>query len=89
MAGKAGSARRGLTPVVLTKRVGRFPMKAILLTAATARQRRADLLASVGGDEAALRVRAAAFMLDAKELAVWDEITGLDYLLGATNIARG
>lgn len=54
------------------------------ITPEAARQRRAQLLASVGGDEDALRARAAVYALDARELAALEEIDALDYLLGDT-----
>lgn len=52
-----------------------------MMTVEEVRQRRAELLRSVGGDEASLRERAAAYSLNARELAVIDEIDALDYLL--------
>ena len=53
-----------------------------MLTVDAAKQRRAELLESVGGDEQALRARAAAYALQADELAALNEIDELDYLLG-------
>lgn len=47
-----------------------------------AKARRADVLASVGGDEEALRVRAASYGLTARELAALEELDELDFLLG-------
>ncbi len=46
-----------------------------------ARRRRVELVESAGGDETALRARADVYALDARELAVLDEIDALDYLL--------
>ncbi len=56
-------------------------MSVRVLTVAQAKALRAELLASVGGDEDALRDRAADYMLNARELAALTEIDGLDYLL--------
>jgi len=46
-----------------------------------ARARRADIIALVGGDEEAFLQRAHDYVLDARELALYDELDGLDYLL--------
>ena len=43
--------------------------------------RRAEIIRLVGGDEAAFLQRAHAYLLDARELALYDELNGLDYLL--------
>ena len=43
--------------------------------------RRADIIALVGGDEQAFLQRAHEYLLDARELALYDELKGLDYLL--------
>ena len=51
------------------------------LSVAQARRRRAEVLASVGGDECDLRDRAAQYMLDAEELAALNELDELDFLL--------
>ncbi len=51
------------------------------LTPTAAQARRAELVQSVGGDETALRARAAVYALDARELAAMDEIDALDFLL--------
>lgn len=50
-------------------------------TEAQARARRLEILASVGGDEAAFRERAREYLLDARDLALYDELNALDYLL--------
>ncbi len=55
------------------------------ITPDDARRRRAELMASVGGDETALRERAAVYALDARELATLDEVDALDYLLDDTS----
>jgi len=57
------------------------------MTPEAARERRAQLVQSVGGDEAALRARGAVYALDARELATLEEIDALDYLLGETGAA--
>ncbi len=57
------------------------------MTPEAARERRAQLLQSVGGDEDALRARAAVYALDARELATLEEIDALDYLLGDAHSA--
>ena len=46
-----------------------------------ARTRRAAIITLVGGDEKAFVQRAHDFLLDAHELALYDELLGLDYLL--------
>lgn len=51
------------------------------LTQAQARARRQEIVASVGGDEAGFRERAREYLLDARELALYDELNALDYLL--------
>ena len=51
------------------------------LSVAQARRRRAEVLASVAGDECDLRARAAQYMLDAEELAALNELDELDFLL--------
>ncbi len=53
-----------------------------VLTVDEAIRRRAEVLESIGGDEAVLRERAAAFSLDAQELVALEQIDELDYLLG-------
>jgi hypothetical protein len=52
-----------------------------LLTVEDARERRAQVLASIGGDEEALRRRGARYELEADELAALTELEELDYLL--------
>lgn len=52
-----------------------------LLTTDEAQARRDQLIASVGSDEAVFWERAAQYLLDARELAVVDEVELLDYLL--------
>lgn len=52
------------------------------MTEQEALARRDAIIAEMGGDEAAFRVRAASFALDARELALYDELEELDYLLG-------
>lgn len=52
-----------------------------VLTEAQARMERANLIQAAGGDEARLRARAAAYGLNAEEVAILDQIDGLDYLL--------
>jgi len=52
------------------------------LTEQDALARREAIIAAMGGDEAAFRARAASFALDARELALYDELEELDYLLG-------
>jgi len=54
-----------------------------LMTVEEARERRASVLATVGGDEASLRRRGARYELDAEELAALTELEELDYLLQA------
>lgn len=51
------------------------------ISAEEARARRADIIALVGGDEEAFFQRARDYLLDARELALYDELNGLDYLL--------
>lgn len=51
------------------------------MTEDQARARRAEIVQETGNDEQALRARAAAYVLDAAELALLDELDGLDYLL--------
>jgi hypothetical protein len=51
------------------------------LSVEQARRRRAEVLASVGGDECDLRERAARYLLSAEELAALSELDELDYLL--------
>jgi len=51
------------------------------LTVAQARARRDEILRQVGGDENSFRERAADYLLDAEELALFDELRVLDYLL--------
>jgi len=46
-----------------------------------ARARRAEIIGLVGGDEDAFFKRAHDYLLDARELALYDELNGLDYLL--------
>lgn len=55
-----------------------------ILTTEAAQARRDEIVASVGGDEKSLRGRANIYALNAKELAVLDELDALDYLLGAS-----
>jgi hypothetical protein len=52
------------------------------LTEPQAVARRAAIIDAVGGDEQAFRTRASNFALDARELALYDELEELDYLLG-------
>jgi len=52
------------------------------LTEQEALARRAEIITAVGGDEAAFRDRAARFQLGVRELALFDELEELDYLLG-------
>ncbi|MGL5865744.1 MAG: hypothetical protein ACRCYX_07705 [Dermatophilaceae bacterium] len=51
-------------------------------TRAEAVARRQEIIDSVGGDEGTFRDRADEYLLDARELALFDELNGLDYLLG-------
>ncbi len=51
------------------------------LTEDEARYRRAEIL-KAAGDEDDFRDRADAYLLDARERAMFDELEGLDYLLG-------
>jgi hypothetical protein len=53
-----------------------------ILTVEAAKKRRDELLQAVGGDEQAIRERAADYALQADELAALNEIDELDYLLG-------
>jgi hypothetical protein len=53
------------------------------MTVDEARRRRDAIIAAVGGDESAFRNRALEFTLDARELALFDELTELDYLLAS------
>lgn len=52
-----------------------------MMTKAEARARREEIIRQLGGDEQAFRDRAYAYALDAEELALFDELEGLDYLL--------
>ena len=52
-----------------------------VLTEAQARIERAHLIQTAGGNETALRARAAMYGLNAEEVAILDQIDGLDYLL--------
>lgn len=52
-----------------------------MMTKAEARARREEIIRQVGGDEQAFRDRADAYALNAEELALYDELEGLDYLL--------
>lgn len=52
------------------------------LTELEAVGRRAAITAAAGGDETTFHARAANFALDASELALYDELEELDYLLG-------
>lgn len=52
-----------------------------VMSVAEALRRRREIVEQVGGDEKAFRERAAAYALDAEELALFDELEGLDYLL--------
>lgn len=54
-----------------------------VLSVDAALARRAEILASIGGDEQSLRQRAESYALNANELAALDELDALDYLLGA------
>lgn len=51
------------------------------MTIAEAERRRREIIALVGGDEQAFLERAHDYLLDARELALYDELNGLDYLL--------
>ncbi|WP_426563941.1 hypothetical protein ACPPVT_21525 [Angustibacter sp. McL0619] len=53
------------------------------LTVDEAWRRRIAIIAAVGGDESGFRNRALAFVLDARELALYDELMELDYLLAS------
>jgi len=52
-----------------------------MMTVESAQRRRDEVLASVGGNEDALRARAVLYSLDPDELAALDELDELDYLL--------
>lgn len=52
------------------------------ITEKRARDRRAEIIDEVGGDEQAFFERAHEYRLNAHELALYDELNGLDYLLG-------
>lgn len=52
------------------------------MTRRRAMQRRKQIIDAVGGNEHAFLERADEFLLDARELALYDELNGLDYLLG-------
>lgn len=52
------------------------------LTEAEAEDRRRVIIETVGGDEDEFRDRAREYLLSAGELALFDELEGLDYLLG-------
>jgi hypothetical protein len=54
-----------------------------MVTADQVRRRRAEVLASVGGDESELRARGDLYLLTAEELAAVTELDELDYLLSA------
>lgn len=51
------------------------------VSTAEARARRATIIDLSGGDEAAFRARAASYLLSAEELALFDELESLDFLL--------
>jgi hypothetical protein len=51
------------------------------MTVAEARERRAEIIRLTGGDEATLRSRAANYLLSADELALFDELESLDFLI--------
>lgn len=53
-----------------------------VISSADAEARRAEIVEQVGGDEEAFRARAAVYALDDSELALFDELRALDYLLG-------
>lgn len=57
------------------------PVTVNLLTVDDARARRAEIVALVGGDESAFRDRAESYLLSAEELALFDELENLDFLL--------
>ncbi|WP_284292198.1 hypothetical protein [Luteimicrobium album] len=52
------------------------------MTPAEARARREEIVRRVGGDESAFRDRAEVYLLSAEELALYDELENLDFLLG-------
>jgi hypothetical protein len=51
------------------------------LTAAEAVAHHREIVEDVGGDEKAFRERAREYLLDARELALYDELNALGYLL--------
>ena len=51
------------------------------ISAEEASARRAEIVVLVGGDEQVFFQRARDYLLDARELALYDELNGLDYLL--------
>jgi hypothetical protein len=57
------------------------PVTIDAMKSADAERRRAEIIAAVGGDETSFRRRADRYLLDADELALYDELTGIDYLL--------
>ncbi|GAA4842896.1 hypothetical protein GCM10023221_21200 [Luteimicrobium xylanilyticum] len=58
------------------------PIVVTSMTPAEARVRREEIVRRVGGDESAFRDRAEAYLLSAEELALYDELENLDFLLG-------
>jgi hypothetical protein len=53
-----------------------------VFTRAEAEARRAEIVRRVGNDEESFRERAEAYALNAEELAMFDEMEALDYILG-------
>ncbi len=51
------------------------------MTLAEARERRDEIVRLVGGDEETFRTRAAEYRLSAEELALFDELENLDFLI--------
>lgn len=56
------------------------PVEIISVLEAT--RRRAEIVAEVGGDEEAFRDRADDYLLDTRELALFEEMEALDFLMG-------
>lgn len=52
-----------------------------VISRADAEVRRAEIIQKVGGDEEAFRARAGEYALGEVELALFDELNALDYLL--------
>ena len=61
------------------------PVVVVEMTATEARTRRKEIVDLLGGNEERLRDRAANYQLDWKEMALFDELENLDWLLSGEN----